>query len=415
MLISGSNMGEQPPTSQPGFSERIPELDGLRGIAIALVLYFHCFSQVIKEPLRPLLYPLILPGRSGWTGVDLFFVLSGFLIGGILLDAKGSTNYFRVFYTRRFFRIVPAYVVLLVAYYVICAIASFRNLPQLQWKGAWDVPWYVTLLFLQNFWVAITNKWHPLVLSILWSLSVEEQFYLTLPWLVKFFDRKRMFQIAIEGILLAICFRLLMLKFSPGSLTTWYVLMPSRADALLLGFLGALVWRNADWRARIAAKKNLHRALLLVFAAGFPFLTWKYDEPFGTWLASIGLTSIAFFYFLVLLYGLIHKEGIVGWFLRRKWLGWLGGIAYGVYLFHRLFMATFAGLVWHWSGDVRITTPLQLLLQFLMVASLLAFCKLLFVFYEKPLLKQGHKVSYEFRNLSDSVSAKAEEAIAGTH
>src|SRR5262249_10200979 len=94
-------------------SERIPELDGLRGIAIGLVLYFHCFAQAIKEPLRQMIYPLTLPGQGGWTGVDLFFVLSGFLIGGILLDSKGSVNYFKVFYTRRFFRIAPAYMALL--------------------------------------------------------------------------------------------------------------------------------------------------------------------------------------------------------------------------------------------------------------------------------------------------------------
>jgi hypothetical protein len=79
---------------------RMPELDGLRGIAIGMVLIFHCFYQfVIPRPYSPLYFAKI-PFRLTWTGVDLFFVLSGFLIGGILIDARDSGNYFRVFYQR---------------------------------------------------------------------------------------------------------------------------------------------------------------------------------------------------------------------------------------------------------------------------------------------------------------------------
>src|SRR6266446_8851176 len=92
-------------------SGRIPELDGIRGIAIGMVLIAH-FFLVVSRPGSGLAYALV-PLRLDWSGVDLFFVLSGFLIGGILLDARESSNYFRVFYTRRFFRIVPLYAVLL--------------------------------------------------------------------------------------------------------------------------------------------------------------------------------------------------------------------------------------------------------------------------------------------------------------
>jgi peptidoglycan/LPS O-acetylase OafA/YrhL len=92
---------------------RIPELDGIRGIAIGMVLIAHFFA-VVTRPGSGLAYALV-PLRLDWTGVDLFFVLSGFLIGGILLDARESSNYFRVFYTRRFFRIVPIYAVLLLS------------------------------------------------------------------------------------------------------------------------------------------------------------------------------------------------------------------------------------------------------------------------------------------------------------
>ena len=95
----------------------IPELDGMRGVAIAMVLMFHYFY--VPAILTPggLAWHVSAPLRLGWTGVDLFFVLSGFLIGGILLDARGSSSYFKPFYTRRFFRIVPLYALVICAGY----------------------------------------------------------------------------------------------------------------------------------------------------------------------------------------------------------------------------------------------------------------------------------------------------------
>ena len=103
-------------------SGRIPELDGIRGIAIRMVLIAH-FFLVVSRPGSGLAYALV-PLRLDWSGVDLFFVLSGFLIGGILLDARESSNYFRVFYTRRFFRIVPIYAVLLLSANFIRQVVS---------------------------------------------------------------------------------------------------------------------------------------------------------------------------------------------------------------------------------------------------------------------------------------------------
>jgi peptidoglycan/LPS O-acetylase OafA/YrhL len=91
---------------------RIPELDGLRGIAIGLVLICHYFSDAFAYRFPNPLALLQLPTRLSWSGVDLFFVLSGFLIGGILLDAKESPSYFKVFYVRRAFRILPIYLLL---------------------------------------------------------------------------------------------------------------------------------------------------------------------------------------------------------------------------------------------------------------------------------------------------------------
>ncbi len=96
---------------QPNFQRRVPELDGLRGIAILLVIACHYIIAGLAhiESSTTTSYLLVL-NRLTWSGVDLFFVLSGFLIGGILLDVQTSPNYFKAFYMRRFYRILPIYI-----------------------------------------------------------------------------------------------------------------------------------------------------------------------------------------------------------------------------------------------------------------------------------------------------------------
>ena len=96
-----------------GDCNRIRELDGLRGVAIGMVVLFHFFQNTMAFPPGSVFSYVQAGLRLSWTGVDLFFVLSGFLIGGILLDSRESTNYYSVFYKRRFFRIVPIYLVTL--------------------------------------------------------------------------------------------------------------------------------------------------------------------------------------------------------------------------------------------------------------------------------------------------------------
>src|SRR6266403_3265722 len=107
-------------------SGRVPELDGIRGIAIGMVLIAH-FFLVVSRPGSPLAYALV-PLRLDWSGVDLFFVLSGFLIGGILLDARESPKYFQVFYMRRVHRILSIYY-LWVSLFVVLEFGASRWLP----------------------------------------------------------------------------------------------------------------------------------------------------------------------------------------------------------------------------------------------------------------------------------------------
>jgi peptidoglycan/LPS O-acetylase OafA/YrhL len=171
-------------------------------------------------------------------------------------------------------------------------------------------------------------------------------------------------------------------------------------DSLLLGFIGAMIWRNPEWCASFAKWKTLHRILVILLGAGFLYYTARPGfEPRERWGLAIGLTWTSALYFLLLMYSLLHKEGILGWVLRWGWLRWLGGIAYGVYLFHRLFMQTVTSLIWR-SSTVEVTTFGQLVLYLAIFATMLVFCRLLYLFYEQPFLKLGHRVAYDFPQIS---------------
>ena len=166
------------------FSHRVPELDGIRGMAILVVVIFHWVTLEAQS---------ILPERIenvlsfGWSGVDLFFVLSGFLIGGILFDARDSSNYFKVFYMRRFYRIVPLYGAICLTTLVI----YYAHLSTHAWlfRGP-KLPWYSYLTFAQNVWMVKLHTLGYWQLAVTWSLAVEEQFYLTLPFVIRFTSRK---------------------------------------------------------------------------------------------------------------------------------------------------------------------------------------------------------------------------------
>ena len=170
-----------------------------------------------------------------WSGVDLFFVLSGFLIGGILIDAKGSEHYFRTFYIRRAFRILPIYTVACLAYFPVARLTAYA-FHAAGMKAA--MPWYIYATFTQNFWLA-NGRWY-VWLSPTWSLAIEEQFYLTLPLLIWMLPARNLRKTLIAGVAAIFVFRYAMfLHYPKWSPAAFYVLAPFRADGLLMGVIGA--------------------------------------------------------------------------------------------------------------------------------------------------------------------------------
>src|SRR3954470_11820129 len=208
-------------------SGRIPELDGVRALALIPVLYIH--SNVLEHT------GLGVFAAYGWITVDLFFVLSGFLITGILLDAKGEEGYFRNFYARRFLRVWPLYYALL--FVVLLVIPRFHH--EAQEVGRFS-PWYY-FLFLQNL---FPFGGFVLVLTPTWTLGVEEQFYLVWPLLISLVPR-RFFPLLIAAGLIAFpLFRLATFSLTRDWIYV-YILTFCRADALLVG-AGLAYWMRSD-------------------------------------------------------------------------------------------------------------------------------------------------------------------------
>lgn len=347
-------------------------------------------------------------GRLTWSGVDLFFVLSGFLIGGILLDARNATNYFKVFYTRRFFRILPIYAAILIAFPAILFVAHRVHHGDFTWLTAGALPQYSYWTFTQNFWMARSASLGANSLGITWSLAIEEQFYLTLPLIVRFFSGRKLFVLIVTGICFAPVARTVIHLLWPHNWVAGFALMPCRADALLLGVLVAMLLRDDSWRARIQRNNTFFAISFTILLLGIAFLTLKSPGLDAPIMKTLGHTLLALFYACLLLYAVTRPDAVVSRALRLKWLGWLGGIAYCTYLLHQFVLGILFGYLWghepHVTGSSSVLTVLLALFLTLLLA------RLSWSSFEGPLIRFGHRSSYYFEGqVSREISQSAPE------
>lgn len=326
--------------------------------------------------------------------MDLFFVLSGFLIGGILLDARNSPNYFKAFYTRRIFRIVPIYAVVVGIFYLCMAAGVPGRMAGSEWLFGPTVPWYAYATFTQNIGYSLGGPTLAHWLTATWSLAVEEQFYLILPAVIWFVSERWFPYVLGSAILAAPLFRLfLSLHYSFGKIAS-FGLMPCRADALLLGVAAALLVRNRSMWESFKNKQRLLVSVWLGLFAGLPFfILFKETDPNRSfWISTVGLSWMAFFYLGLLLLALIYSDSWLGRILRNSWLKALGTISYSVYLLHwpvlGLTFMTFA----HKKPWAETFAEHGLVL--LALGLTIAIASLSWTVFEKPLLKIGHNVKY---------------------
>jgi peptidoglycan/LPS O-acetylase OafA/YrhL len=315
---------------------RILELDGLRGVAVIFILIEHNYMLVpiISDWHGHRLLKRLLGGVA--SGVELFFVLSGFLIASILLENRLAKNVRSVFYTRRISRTGPVYLLLLGSFLAVKASGLFAS-PQMADVFRASVPFWSYAFMVQNIAMAVIRDIGPFWLAVTWSLAVEEQFYLLMPWLVKFMRIPVLLTLA--GASLVICPLLRWMSEWDGPALALY-LLPARMENLLLGVVLAVIWHREDWMARLAA----HRAQIGVGLLAF--IPLFFALPFFTpWWLLISVQGIG--YFFLLIYVLLSPDSVLSRWLRSRSLLFMGGISYFVYLFHLPFLYFFHAIFRH--------------------------------------------------------------------
>jgi len=304
---------------------RLPGLDLLRAIAIVWVMLFHSF---IVGGLGP---DFAWLSRYGWAGVDIFFVLSGFLIGTQVLRPlqRGEPLSFGAFYGRRAWRILPAFAVVLALY---VWFPGLREVPGLQ-------PWWQFATFTLNLLTDTNNQ----AFSHAWSLCVEEHFYLVFPllawWLTRRSSTLGFISLCVAAVVLGVALRTTVWLHDAAMdpPRNWFledIYYPTwmRLDGLLMGImLAALrVYRPQAW-TRLQARSNM---VLLGGIGVSCFALWLFRDRTGLLANALGWPLLSFGFGLLVFAGADRQSLLGRW--RLPGAGWLAGISYSLYLSHKV-------------------------------------------------------------------------------
>jgi len=267
----------------------------------------------------------------GWIGVQLFFVLSGFLITGILLDTRDKQNGYRAFLARRTLRIFPLYYTVLFVAFVVLPLLRV-HLPVKLASGSENQVW---------LWLYLSNWVEPYGRSVtlfphFWSLAVEEQFYLVWPFVVRGLRRRSLSIVTATLVVLGLVVRMVV-RFETGNVEAAYSWTICRMDALALGAMAAILLRTpaaAEWllaRARwLGATALILLGITFVATEGFPRTSF--------WDQSLGYTATAFAFALGIVAAVVATSrapsGASASVFDNRLLRWIGKYSYGIYVFH---------------------------------------------------------------------------------
>lgn len=303
-------------------------------MAILLVLFFHLNllrSVTTEHALDGVASNLF---SAGWCGVDLFFVLSGFLITRILYQAKESDRYFTNFYLRRTLRIFPLYYAVLVLTFFIIPHLPSMLIPseKLDRWARVDVNPLWHWLYLSNFSTAMAGSWGHGILDVTWSLAIEEQFYLLWPWIVYKFDRKRLLQVCGVIFVAALITRSLMTIADMNPIAI-YVLTPARLDVLAAGAFVALAVAG---KGGVRSLHPARRIWALTAAMWVGLILWRGSaDNMDPAIQTVGLSLVAVN--LAALLAAVLSLSPTHWVTRIFSTGILrsfGKYSYAIYLAH---------------------------------------------------------------------------------
>jgi peptidoglycan/LPS O-acetylase OafA/YrhL len=316
------------PSDRVRLNGHLPGLDGVRGVAILLVMAIHFVGDSTPETA---LQRLVVKAASyGLLGVDLFFVLSGFLITGLLVDAKGKPHYFRNFYARRTLRIFPLYYLVLALLFVALPFVWPLS-PALEEARAHQA-WLWT--YTANFYIAARASWALTYVSHFWSLAIEEHFYLLWPFIVFTFRRQTLERICAAviggGLLLRIG-----LALGGVSELSISVLTPCRIDTLCVGALLALLCRREGWADELVRRSG--RAALALGGVTIALSAWCAVAKTGLpVLHQIRGSLYALFFGALVLISIEPRPSLLARALRGRALRFFGKYSYGLYVYHGL-------------------------------------------------------------------------------
>ena len=360
-------------------SMRLARLDGIRAIAIVMVILVH---------------HVIFP-EFGWAGVDLFFVLSGLLITRILRASTTQTTYWSRFYLKRAVRILPPLLLLVVG----CVLLVHH----LSWIGLTGY-----LLFLGN--VVNLTPYRIAILGVLWSLAVEEHFYLLWPLAVKHLSRRRLMVLLAAVLLLEPVLR----GLATPHLSSWeplYALTPFHLDSIAAGALLALLTEGNSatvWLRRWSGPGVLALlALYLGLRASLPFYRNANQLPFN----MFGYSLIAAICFCIVARVLLTSEGWVSTFLAWRPIAYVGRISYGMYLYESIVLTALKQ-----AFHLPFATPNLRALHWLVpldLALTVAVAALSFHFVETPILKWGNRMAVRKETAAGDSTRSEQEEVSG--
>jgi len=375
----------------PRSGERIPALDGLRGRAILMVLVMHC-SVIVPTPAGIAVHDALKRSCAlFFTGVDLFFVLSGFLIGGILLDHQHTARLVPSFFVRRALRIFPLYGLLLLSF-IVC-----RHLPALAALSGGDyfispVPTWTYFTMVQNIAMSAAQQVGNYWLSPTWSLGIGEQFYLLMPFVVRRFGSRGLAYVAVWAVVICPALRIATLLASGNSVAATF-LLPMRADALLAGVLCAVAVREETAVGFLRRHRTLLGGSLASLALFLVVLTTRGLSGGSPLMVTVGYPVAAAFFSGLLLWVLLFPSGMVAQIFRLRPLCAIGVVSYFIYLCH-----TPVFFVTHWL--MRNLPPLHQdwtggAITLLALGLTGALSIISYRWLEAPLLRLGRRYSYQ--------------------